>query len=130
MTLISPDDPMRNFRLILLLLISFPLFYSCDHTLNVNAPWKDITVVYGLLNQNDSIHYLKITKAFLGEGNALMFSKIPDSSNYPDKLDVRVEGWEINSKYDSSLKQTILFDTTTITNKQEGDSVFYYPYQK
>ena len=129
MTLISPDDTMRYFKLIFILLLSLPLIYGCDSKLEVNAPWKDITVVYGLLNQNDSIHYLKITKAFLGEGNALMFAQIPDSSNYPETLDVRVEGWEIISKYDSSLQQTILFDTTTITNKEAGDSIFYFPHQ-
>jgi hypothetical protein len=104
------------------------LLFSCDSKLEVNAEWKDITVVYGLLDQSDSMHYLKITKAFLGPGNALDFAKIPDSSNYKSKLDVRIEGWEIN-KFDSSLKQTILFDTTTITNKEEGDSIFYYPSQ-
>ena len=102
---------------------------SCNNKLEVNADWKDITVIYGILDQNDSVHYLKITKAFLGPGDALSFAKISDSSNYPEKLDVRLEGWEKNSTYDSTLKQTILFDTVTITNKEEGDSVFYYPSQ-
>jgi hypothetical protein len=125
---------MRYFKLFFGLLLSSPLFYSCDSTLNVNAPWKDITVVYGLLNQNDSIHYLKITKAFLGEGNALIFSKIPDSSNYPGRLDVRIEEWKMSydnngNVYDSQFIKAIPFDTATITNKEKGDSIFYYPDQ-
>ena len=86
-------------------------------------------MVYGLLNQNDTVHYLKITKAFLGEGNALIFAKNPDSSNYPEMLDVRIEGWIKNSKYDSTLKQTITFKDTIITNKEAGDSIFYFPDQ-
>ena len=120
---------MRQIRLLLGFLLGALLSSSCNDELEVNAEWKDITVVYGILDQNDSIHYLKITKAFLGPGDALSFAKIADSSNYPEKLDVRLEGWEINSEYDSTLKQTILFDTITITNKEEGDSIFYYPDQ-
>ncbi len=109
-------------------LFLLPLLVSCSNKLDVNADWQDITVVYGLLNQNDSLHYLRITKAFLGPGDALKFAKIPDSSNYPDKLDVRLEEWDI-SQFDSTLKHTYLFDTATI-NKEPGDSIFYYPYQK
>jgi hypothetical protein len=120
---------MPSFKHFLLLLFLAVLFGSCKDDLEVNADWKDITVVYGILDQNDTIHYLKITKAFLGPGDALSFARIQDSSNYKQKLDVRIEGWEITSKYDSSLKQTILFDTVTITNKQPGDTVFYYPDQ-
>ena len=128
---ISYFNAMRYLKVVFLLLLPMTLFFSCDSKLQVNAAWKDITVVYGLLNQNDTVHYLKITKAFLGEGNALMFATIPDSSNYPDKLDVKLEGWEKTSQYDSTLKQTILFDTITITNKEKGtdSAIFYYPLQ-
>ena len=120
---------MHKIRFVLLFFVGVLLSVSCSNELEVNADWKDITVVYGILDQNDSVHYLKITKAFLGPGDALSFAKIADSSNYPVKLDVRLEGWEKNSEYDSSLKQTILFDTITINNKEEGDSIFYYPSQ-
>jgi hypothetical protein len=81
------------------------------------------------LNQNDSIHYLRITKAFLGPGDALQFARIPDSSNYPNKLDVRLEEWDISGG-DSTLKNTYHFDTITKNNKEAGDSIFYFPYQK
>ena len=115
---------MRYFKFLLILLTGLTLFISCKNKLNVNADWQDITVVYGILNQNDSVHDLKITKAFLGEGDALRFAKIPDSSTYPNKLDVRLEEWQ-----SGSLVDTISFDTITINNKEEGDSIFYYPYQ-
>ena len=82
---------MRYFKLLLILLAGFIVVTSCNNKLNVNAPWQDITIVYGLLSQNDSVQYLRITKAFLGEGDALHFAKIPDSSTYPNKLDVWME---------------------------------------
>jgi len=81
-------------------------------------------VVYGLLSQNDDTAYIKITKAFLGEGDALMFAKIPDSSIYPDKLDVKLEAWLGNT-----LVTTYNLDTITIHTKEAGDSIFYFPYQ-
>lgn len=97
-------------------------FHACKKELNLNAEWKDVTVVYGLLNQNDTIHYIKITKAFLGPGNALEYAKIPDSSNYAKQLTVYMEEWESHT-----LKNTYILDTTTITNKDSG--FFYFPDQ-
>jgi len=115
---------MRFPRIILPVLFLLPLMISCNKDLNVNADWTDITVVYGLLDQNDSTHYIKITKAFLGPGDAMQFAQIPDSSNYPDKLDVRIEEWE-----GAVLRNEFLLDTITIHDKEPGDTIFYYPDQ-
>lgn len=115
---------MHSFRNLLLLLLFIPALYSCNKELKVNADWKDVTVVYGLLDQTDDTTFIKITKAFLGEGDALMFSRIPDSSNYPDKLEVRMDEYA-----DATLKNSYPCDTMTIHNKQAGDSIFYYPDQ-
>jgi hypothetical protein len=115
---------MRSFKIILVTLAFLAVLSSCDNKLHVNANWKDITVVYGLLNQNTDTTYIKITKAFLGDGNAMMYAKIPDSSNYPDKLDVKLEAW-----LGSTLVNTYHFDTITIHTKQKGDSIFFYPIQ-
>jgi hypothetical protein len=106
----------------------FPLLYACKNKLDVNASWQDITVVYGLLDQSKDTNFVKITKAFLGEGNALAFAKIADSSNYPDKLDVKLEEYDVSSTI-PVLKNTYPLDTMTIKTKEAGDSIFYYPYQ-
>lgn len=115
---------MRHLRIILPVLLLFPVLYGCNKELKVNANWRDITVVYGLLNQAQDTTYIKITKAFLGEGDALMFAKVPDSSTYPDKLEVRLESWSGNT-----FIKSYNFDTITIHTKQAGDSIFYYPDQ-
>jgi hypothetical protein len=92
--------------------------------LTVNADWTDITVVYGLLDQGADTTYIKITKAFLGPGDAMQFAQIPDSSNYPNKLEVRLD------EYDgTTLLHSYPCDTVTIHNKTAGDSIFYYPDQ-
>jgi len=115
---------MRYIRILLIVIVLLPVLFSCNSKLNVNANWKDITVVYGLLSQNEDTTFIKITKAFLGEGNALQFAQVPDSSNYPGKLTVKMEGW-----LGSTLMNTYTFDTITIHTKEKGDSVFYYPIQ-
>jgi hypothetical protein len=116
---------MRNVLKNLLFFLPLTLLFGCNKELNVNADWKDVTVVYGLLNQNDSVHYLRITKAFLGPGNALDFARIPDSSYYHDSLEVRMEEWK-----GSTLQRTFLFHDTLLTDKEAGDSVFYFPDQE
>jgi hypothetical protein len=115
---------MRYLRNILVATVFITVLSSCNNKLNVNADWRDITVVYGLLSQNEDTTYLKITRAFLGEGDALQFAKNPDSSSYPDKLDVKIEEWS-----GSNLVNTYIFDTITIHTKEAGDSIFYYPDQ-
>ena len=118
---------MRYLKFLFTIFVILTLFSSCKKDFNVNADWKDITIVYGLLSQVDSIHYLKITKAFLGPGNALEFAKIGDSSNYrPGELTVRID--ELDPTGHTFIR-SIPFDTITIHTKEPGDSVFYFPDQ-
>src|SRR5690606_31911269 len=75
------------------------------------------------LNQNDSIHYIKVSKAFLGEGDALSFAQVYDSLYYDDNVVVQMEEY-IN---DNLIKTITLRDTTGI-EKEPG--IFAYPNQK
>ncbi|MBE0646366.1 MAG: hypothetical protein IH596_01130 [Bacteroidales bacterium] len=113
---------MRFLRIFVLLMVPAFLLPSCKKELNLNADWEDVTIVYGIMNQLDSAHYVKITKAFLGPGNALQYAQIPDSSNYHMKMDVNLEAWD-----GSNLVAVYPFDTTTINDKDSG--VFYFPNQ-
>lgn len=58
------------------------LLTACSTELDVNAPYEDHTVVYGLLNMRDSIQFIKVNKSFLGEGNALDYAQVADSNEY------------------------------------------------
>lgn len=108
--------------LLLSLIIVISLFFSaCETDVDVNAEWEEITIVYGLLSQNDQEHYFRINKAFLG-GNALEVAQIADSSSYNGRLEVTLQG--LNNLME--VVQTIPFDTTTISNKDSG--IFYNPY--
>jgi hypothetical protein len=96
---------------------------SCNKTLDVNADWKEVTVAYGLLDQTDTVHYLRIGKAFLGEGNALVYAGIADCTNYSKSLDVRLNEY-LDGK---SLVRSIRLRDTLITDKDSG--LFSYPSQ-
>ncbi|HEY0977059.1 MAG TPA: hypothetical protein VGE21_06270 [Flavobacteriales bacterium] len=60
---------------------------ACSTDLDINAPYRDITVVYALFDkgENDAVHYVKINKAFLGEGDAFLYAQIPDSTTFTDE---------------------------------------------
>ncbi len=104
----------------LTLLISFVcLFSSCETDFNPNAEYQDITVVYGLLNQNDSISYIKVNKAFLGDQNAYVMAQYEDSSSYGNNVEVKIQ--------EVGTNKTFVFDTTTVYNKEAG--IFYSPKQ-
>lgn len=114
---------MKKFSTLIISIIIAFSFFSCDNEVSTIADYEDITIVYGLLNQNDSISSIKITKAFLGEGNALTYAQFADSSQYEDILNVTLE--EYNS--DNQLLNEIEFSVDTITNKPDG--IFYAPNQ-
>ena len=67
------------------------LINGCSTDFDVIAPYKEVIVVDGLLNAIDSVQYVKISKAFLGEGNAYVMAKQSDSINFADVLDVKME---------------------------------------
>ncbi|HNY02572.1 MAG TPA: hypothetical protein PKG48_08295 [Bacteroidales bacterium] len=115
---------MRSLRFLLPLLFLASILISCNKDLDVNAGWKDITIVYGLLDTSADTNHIKITKAFLGDGDALRFAQTPDSSSYPDKLEVRLDEYA-----DTTRVASHLCDTVTVHNKLAGDSIFYFPDQ-
>jgi len=108
--------------LLFLLLSLLILTWSCEEEFDINAPYQDITVVFGLLDPGEDTIYIKINKAFLGDGNVLEMAKIEDSSIYVNGLQASIEEWE-NDNFIKSYQ----LDTITIKNKDEG--MFYNPYQ-
>jgi hypothetical protein len=100
------------------------MFSSCSTDVDIYADYKDISVVYGLLDNSNDTTWIKVTRAFAGPGNALVIAKEADSSNYAHKLHVNLVGIQNGVE-----KQNIVFDTITINNKKAGDTIFYYPQQ-
>ena len=95
---------------------------ACSTDVDVIGNWKETTVVYGLLNQNDSLQYVKVNKAFLGDENALVMAQEYDSLNYGTELEIVLERIKNGSVIESFILQR---DTTVV----KDNGVFFYPNQ-
>jgi len=110
-------------RLVPLLFVTVGVLVSCSTDIDLYADYKQVPIVYGLLDAYADTNFIKITRAFYVEGDANQVAANPDSSNYPGKLDVRL----VEFCNGDSIREIIL-DTITLHNKQPG--VFYHPDQK
>lgn len=107
-------------------------FLSCSTKVDLYADYKDIPVVYGIIDANTDTNYIKITKAFCGSNdnpiNAYEVALISDSSNYQEKLNAYIiEKRSIHGQPYEPTGRIIMLDTTTIHNKDQG--IFYDPDQ-
>ena len=71
---------------ILFISLIFIIFgQSCSNDFDLIDKWKNIPVVYGLINLQDSVHYVRVEKAFVDpEIGADKLARIPDSLYYED----------------------------------------------
>lgn len=111
-----------------LFLLLLTLISSCSTDVDLYADYKDITVVYGLLDSDKDTNFVKINKAFLGPGNANEIALIADSCNYPNKLDAKIIEYRAQaSGTHYQPTRTLVLDTLTIHTKEPG--LFYAPDQ-
>ena len=113
-------------KYLFLLLLSLVVLTSCETEFSLSGEYEETPIVHMLLDPNDEIHYLKLNKTFLGEGNANDFAMVADSA-YFDDVDAVVEEIEIDNGVINVLRSWSLKDTL-IENKESG--AFYYPEQK
>ena len=123
---------MKKIITLLLMVGCMTAFFSCSTDVELYADYKDVPVVYGIINILADTNYVKITKAFCGSNdnlvNANEMALVYDSSNYPEKIEAYII--ELKRTYGQVYQPTgrkIILDTLTIHNKQEG--VFYSPDQ-
>lgn len=110
-------------RLLLWLGFVLALFSSCSKDVNLLADYKEVPIIYGILNAKADTNFIKITRAFYANSDAYEVAVNPDSSNYPGKLNVRLVEFQ-----NGDPVRTIILDTIIIHNKQPG--VFYGSDQK
>ena len=123
---------MKFVRFISVLFSFIVVLSSCSTDVDLYASYKDVAIIYGLLNHQADTNYVKITRAFCGTNDnpidATEVALIADSSNYPGKLDARII--EFESTFGNSYEATgrvLVLDTMTLHNKEEG--AFYAPDQ-
>lgn len=124
---------MKKIHIILTISVLFGFLASCSTDVDLYADYKDIPVIYGLLNATEDTNYVRINRAFSGSNdlhiNANEVALIADSCNYPGKLKAYIV--EYKQGYGNTYQptgDTLTLDTITIRDKQEG--IFYAPNQK
>lgn len=107
-------------------------FFSCSTDFDLYSDYKDVPIVYGIINVKADTNFIKITKAFCGSNDnpidANEAALIYDSSNYPEKLNAYII--EMQSSQGQAYQATdrkFMLDTLTIHNKETG--FFYAPDQ-
>jgi len=62
------------------------LFAACTPVVDLNAPYKDVTVVYGILNHQSDTNFVKIYRGFQSDkpGAVFLDAQNPDSIYYYD----------------------------------------------
>ncbi len=114
---------MKKFLSAFLLMASVAaVFHQCK-PLDLTADYKDISISYGFLNIKEDIHYFKVYKGYLTDGNAYQAAGEWDNIYYPvDSIEVRLEEYR-----NGHLVRSAVLDTTTLVNKEPGD--FHNPKQ-
>lgn len=107
----------------LILLIVSGLLGACKNDLDVIAPYEEQIVTYCLLDPFDSVHYVKVTKSFLGELDAYQMANIFDSLNFgPNDLNVTIEKMQ-----GDNILQTIPLTVDSTIPRDSG--IFSFPKQ-
>jgi hypothetical protein len=73
-------------------LITAIMFTSCETDIETNAEYKDMTIVYGLLDPTETDHYIKINKGFIGNANANDLANDANNYNYTNgEISVKID---------------------------------------
>ena len=70
-----------------LLFLSILSLFSCSNEFELNAPAKEIPIVYGLLSRADDVHYIRVEKAFIDEQtSALDLAQRPEALYFEEVI--------------------------------------------
>jgi hypothetical protein len=102
-------------RIIPAFIMAFAILFasSCNNDINTDAEFKEIMVVYGLLNTNDTVHYIRVNKAFLTNGQSAIEVARNHDKVFFDSLDVVIEEYDVGSS-------TPIFRTSYKLQKDES----------
>jgi hypothetical protein len=109
---------MKLLKPLVLLLVLVMGWSACSTEVNLEAEWKDIPIVYGFLNVQDTAHYVRVQKAFLEPGgDAIQIAQNSDSIYYDDiavSLENRTKGTSfplerVNGENEGYFKEEGLF---------------------
>lgn len=116
---------MKHLASYIILFATIFLFASCEVEFSPNDNWREIPVVYCVLDQDEDTTFVRLQRCFLGEGDQRLFFSNPDSLYYPQgAVKVQMEEWSLTSSGEvsgSSPKRVFDFDYIETVDKESGD---------
>ena len=108
------------------MLASIVLLFSCSTDLDVTGKHKEVMVVYGLLDQSQNVQYIKINKAFLGQGSAFGYAKVKDSTQYVNSLTVKLKRLSDGLEFNFSPDNTIPKDPGIFYSPDQANAIYSF----
>lgn len=116
---------MKSFRFLPVLLVLF-LFSACEVEFSPNAAWKEVPVVYCVLDQDDDTSWVRVERCFLGEDDMHLYGGISDSINYPmGSIGVRLLAYQGEGRVDTINFLYTLKDHAEGGFAYQGQPVYY-----
>ena len=86
---------MKRLFYIIALVLGMVQLTSCEVEFSPNADYKEVPVVYCILNQDEDTTWARIQKCYLGEDDLNSYTGISDSVNYPEgAIEVKLLQWK------------------------------------
>lgn len=120
---------LRPYKL-LLIVLSTVFVVGCETDIDVIAPTRDLTVVYGLLEANKTRHYIRINRLFVGEQAAAVLAAQPGINEYEDseiqaKI-VELDDNEIPTGAEWALQPTYIYSKEEGAFNNDSNKVYYF----
>lgn len=114
-------------RLFIIAFLTF-LFCSCKVEFSPNADWKDIPVVYCVLDPDDDTSWVRVQRCYLKEGEIYSAASITDSVSYPaDSIEVVLYVRHNDQSVDSMTFLATFMDRQEGSFASENQVAYYYP---
>ncbi len=112
-----------NCRLSFLLIVALCLILGhsgCSTELDLNAPFVETPLMFGLLDIAEDTHYVRLNRTFLREGeSALLTALDPEEIYYSASMQVRIEEFN-NGIYVTAYPMTLVNGDTLGLPKESG----------
>ena len=109
----------RHVIIYFIILLLFPIYYSCEDEIDVFSDGDSVPIVYCLLNPYDTVQYVRLTRTYIVEKGTTGFPSSVDSLYFDGEIQVSLERWENDQvmetiefeQYDGKVKDPGAFPT-------------------
>ncbi len=113
--------PMNRILTLLVLVACIALWSKCSTDFDVTGEHKEITTVYGLLDQSQSDQYIRIQRAYLNEeGSALDVAQNADSIYHADNMSVKLIRFDLNGNQQEEIQMNRVESDQSGVEKDSG----------